>query len=78
MTTDAPSTIRRGEHVGIIAMLFNKTPKEMLVMVSLAGSDDYEFVHVGKDGLMSFDDKNPRFSSGEHQHLVWVSSMNPF
>jgi hypothetical protein len=72
MVVDYASTVRRGEQVGIIAMLYNKLPREILVLVSIAASDDYVFVHTGKHGQLEFDDTHPMFSGGEHQHLIWV------
>jgi hypothetical protein len=75
MVVDYASTIRRGEQVGIIAMLYNKLPREILVLVTVAGSDDYVFVHAGRLGQLLFDKDHPQFSAGEHQHLVWVGTF---
>jgi CD109 antigen len=64
---------RRGEQVGLRLMLFNREPglHEMLVTVILHGSDDYRFVHVEKDGIVT--SYGARLSGGDHHHLVWVS-----
>jgi hypothetical protein len=75
MVLSCASNVRRGEQFGVIAMLYNKTPKEILVLLSVPHSDDYVFVHVGKHGQLEFNKDFPRFSSGEHQHLVWVNNM---
>lgn len=72
MIVDAPPAIRRGEQLGIIALLYNKTPKDIYVVVVLKGSDDYVFVQAGRDGLFDFSNGLPQFSSGDHQHFVWV------
>jgi len=74
MVVDYASSIRRGEQVGIVAMLYNKSPKEILVLLTVSDSPDYVFVHVGKHGQLEYDDDHPRFSTGEHQHLVWVNA----
>lgn len=76
MTVDAPPAIRRGEQVGVITNLFNKTPKDIFVTIILHGSSDYEFVHAGNDGLNIFDAGQVRFSSGDHHHFVWVINYN--
>lgn len=67
---------RRGEQVGLRLMLFNREPglHEMLVTVILHGSDDYRFVHVEKDGIVT--SYGARLSGGDHHHLVWVSCSN--
>lgn len=53
-------------------MLFNRQPgvHEMLISVVLHASDDYNFVHVEQDGVVS--SFGARLSGGEHHHLVWV------
>ncbi|CAB3361002.1 Hypothetical predicted protein [Cloeon dipterum] len=63
---------RRGEQVGLRLMLFNREPglHEMLVTVILHGSDDYKFVHVEQDGIVS--SYGARLSGGDHHHLVWI------
>jgi len=54
-------------------MLYNKTPKEILAMITLHDSPDYQFVHVGHEANFVFDGKiHTRFTHGDHQHLVWV------
>lgn len=72
MVVDYASSVRRGEQVGIIAMLYNKLPREILVLVTVAGSDDHVFVHAGKHGQLEFDKDHPQFSGGDHQQLIWV------
>jgi CD109 antigen len=69
---------RRGEQVGLRLMLFNREPglHEMLVTVILHGSDDYRFVHVEKDGIVT--SYGARLSGGDHHHLVWVSLSKYF
>ena len=72
MIVDAPPSIRRGEQLGVITLLYNKTPKDIYVVVVLKGSDDYVFVQAGRDGDLDFSDGSPQFTSGDHQHFVWV------
>lgn len=72
MVVDYATSVRRGEQVGIIAMLYNKLPHEILALIQIEDSEDYVFVHAGKNGQFEFNDDFPRFSSGEHQHLIWV------
>ncbi|OXA61880.1 Complement C3 [Folsomia candida] len=73
MVVDYASSVRRGEQVGIIAMLYNKLPREILVLVTVAGSDDHVFVHAGKHGQLEFDKDHPQFSGGDHQQLIWMA-----
>ena len=67
---EAPPEVHRGETIGVKCTVFNWLPQDIEVVVLLRGSDDYEFVHVEEYGyVVSF---NPRTSSGDHHHLMFV------
>lgn len=71
MTVEMPTHIRLGEQIGIRITVFNYRLYETEVLVTLANSPDYKFVHVDPFGLVS--SYRPKTSFGEHQHLVFVS-----
>ncbi|XP_037085494.1 complement C3-like [Pollicipes pollicipes] len=68
MTMELVENIRRGETISARLMLANNQEIEVLALVVLVDSDDYQFVHVELDGVISH--RNVRTSSGDHQHLV--------
>ncbi|CAG7731091.1 unnamed protein product [Allacma fusca] len=72
LIVDAPPAVRRGEQFGVIAMLYNKTPKDIYVVVELKASDDFVFVNVGREGMMDFSDGSPPYATGDHHHFVWI------
>ena len=67
---EAPSSIRRGEIVGIRMMGINNLNTEMMVLIILEASDDYRFVETGPDGEVEH--YNPSLVAGEKHHMVAV------
>jgi hypothetical protein len=53
INVEMPTTSRQGEQVGIRVTVFNYMPSPIEATVVLAGSPDYKFVHVGKNGIVS-------------------------
>lgn len=53
INVEMPTTSRQGEQVGIRVTVFNYMPSPIEATVVLAGSRDYKFVHVGKNGIVS-------------------------
>ncbi|XP_022694685.1 CD109 antigen-like [Varroa jacobsoni] len=76
MTVEMPTHIRLGEQIGIRITVFNYRLYETEVLVTLANSPDYKFVHVDPFGLVS--SYRPKTSFGEHQHLVFVKAGKSF
>lgn len=74
MDVEMPLTCRQGEQVGIRVSVFNYMIKDIEVMLVLANSPKYKFIHVEPYGVVA--SYNPRTSSGEHQHLVWIKSQD--
>ena len=73
MNVEMPSTCRQGEQVGIRITLFNYATFEADVVVTLADSPDYKFVHVEEFGeVKSYE---ARTSRGEKQHLTWIPAQ---
>nr|BAR45625.1 macroglobulin complement-related 1 [Scolopendra japonica] len=72
ITAEMPSVCTRGEQVGIRVEVFNLQVFETYVLLVLEDSDDYRFVHVEAEGMVK--SYNPRTSSGEHHHLIWVKA----
>lgn len=70
MSVEMPSVCVIGEQVGIRISIFNYLPYEIEVLVILARSLDYKFVHVESFGRVQ--SYNPRTSFGQHQHLVMI------
>ncbi|XP_037084851.1 CD109 antigen-like [Pollicipes pollicipes] len=68
MRMEMPDRCRRGEQVGVRAVLTNNVAQEMLALLVLPASDQYQFVHVEPDGFVQH--FRPRLSGGAHQHLV--------
>lgn len=70
INVEMPSTCRQGEQVGIRVTLFNYATFKADVIVTLADSPDYKFVHVEEFGeVKSYE---ARTSHGEKQHLTWI------
>jgi len=67
---EGPESVHRGESVGIRCMIMNRSPYDLETVIILNGSDDYEFIHVEGYGYVR--SYNPRTSSGDHHHLVFV------
>nr|UCK81480.1 macroglobulin-complement related protein-like 2 [Arenicola marina] len=65
---EAPATIRRGEQVGIRCAIFSYWDQHMEAMITLHGSDDYEFVIVEEYGIVS--SYTPRTSHGDVQVML--------
>ncbi|OQR76238.1 C3 and PZP alpha-2-macroglobulin domain-containing protein 8-like [Tropilaelaps mercedesae] len=76
MTVEMPTRIRLGEQIGVRVTVFNYRLYETEVLVTLANSPDYKFVHVDPFGLVS--SYRPKTSFGEHQHLVFVKAGKSF
>lgn len=70
MNVEMPENCMLGEQIGVRVTIFNNLPFEIEVVVVLARSLDYKFVHVGQYGQVS--SYNPKTSFGEHHHLVLV------
>jgi CD109 antigen len=74
MNVEMPEACRQGEQIGIRVTVFNYMMKDIEVMVVLANSPYYKFIHVESYGFVQ--SYNPRTSSGEHQHLVWIKAQD--
>lgn len=70
MNVEMPSSCIIGEQLGIRTSIFNYLPYEIEVVVNLARSFDYKFVHVESFGRVQ--SYNPRTSYGQHQHMVMI------
>ncbi|ODM98885.1 hypothetical protein Ocin01_07797 [Orchesella cincta] len=70
MNVEMPEVCRQGEQVGIRVTVFNYMMKDIEVMVVLADSPNYKFIHVESYGIVQ--SYKPRTSVGEHQHLIWM------
>ena len=73
MNVEMPSRCNLGEQIGIRVSIFNYMPSEIEVLVILAKSQAYKFVHVEAKGVVS--SYSPRTSFGEQHHLVLVSHI---
>lgn len=71
MNVEMPTMCMIGEQIGIRISIFNYLPYEIEVIVILARSEYYKFVHVESFGQVT--SYNPRTSYGQHQHLILVS-----
>lgn len=69
---EMPTTCNLGEQIGVRALVTSFVSEEIEVMITLADSIDYKFVHVGENGEVA--SYNPETSFGEHQHLIAVNS----
>lgn len=70
INVEMPSVCTLGEQIGVRVSVFNNLNFEIEVIVVLARSNDYKFVHVGPLGRVS--SYSPQTSSGEHHHLVVI------
>lgn len=68
------ASCKRGEQVSLRVTVHNTLDEEMLAEIVLRGSPSYKFVHVEENGIVS--SYGARLSSGDHQILVYVSSIN--
>lgn len=67
---EAPAAVHSGETVSVRCILLNRTPYDLEAVVILGGSDDYSFVQVERFGyVVSY---NPRLTTGEHHHFLWI------
>ena len=74
MNVEMPTHCRQGEQVGIRITLFNYMTQEADILVTLADSPDYKFVHVEEFGeVKSYE---ARTSRGEKQHLTWIPAQS--
>jgi len=73
MNVEMPSVCRQGEQIGIRITLFNYMTQEADILVTLANSPHYKFVHVGELGQVSSYDAKTSF--GERQHLTWIPAQ---
>nr|BAR45628.1 macroglobulin complement-related 2 [Niponia nodulosa] len=74
MTLEMPSKCMQGEQLGLRVSLFNFMDNNLQVMVILANSKDYKFVHVGQEGIVY--SYSASTSGGEHQHLIWLFAQS--
>lgn len=74
MNVEMPEVCRQGEQVGIRVTVFNYMMKDIEVMVVLANSPKYRFIHVESYGIVQ--SYGPRTSMGEHQHLIWIRAQD--
>lgn len=70
MNVEMPPSCVIGEQIGIRISIFNYLPYEIEVVVILAKSSEFKFVHVESFGMVQ--SYNPRTSFGQHQHLVMI------
>ncbi|KAK7017962.1 hypothetical protein SK128_001868 [Halocaridina rubra] len=69
---EGPSVCRRGEQVSIRIMAFNLHTSPIQALLVLHDSPDYVFVHVEEGGAVQYFE--PRTSSGQHQHLLFIEA----
>ena len=50
MLVESPSSVRRGETLGIRLMAINNLKEEAIALIVLEASDDYLFVETDDDG----------------------------
>ncbi len=67
---EMPQECRLGEQIGIRVDVFNFQPHRIEGLIILHPSNDYKFVNVEKDGLVS--SFAPRLTSGQHHVLVII------
>ncbi len=65
-----PPAARLGEQIGIRVDAFNFQSHRIEALVILHPSEDYKFVNVEKDGLVS--SFSPKLSTGYHQVLLII------
>ena len=53
INVEMPSISHQGEQVGIRVTVFNYMTRDIEAIVVLIGSDDYKFVHVEMNGIVS-------------------------
>jgi len=53
INVEMPNSCRQGEQIGIRVSVFNYMLKHIEATIILAGSKDYRFVHVEKNGIVS-------------------------
>ncbi|KAI1297211.1 Antigen -like protein [Halotydeus destructor] len=70
INVELPTQCTLGEQLGVRVSIFNNLYFEIEVIVVLARSPDYKFVHVEELGRVSA--YSPRTSYGEHHHLVLI------
>ncbi|XP_054709212.1 CD109 antigen-like [Uloborus diversus] len=72
MVLEMPTKCKIGEQIGLRIVVFNYFHNEMDVLVSVAKSPYYKFVHVEPFGVVESYD--PRTSSDEQQHLILIKA----
>jgi len=65
-----PDECRLGEQIGIQVDAFNFQPQRIEGLIILHPSDDYRFVNLEKDGLVS--SFSPKLTTGEHHVLLII------
>lgn len=70
MRCEVPSSIVKGEQIGIKLALFNFWMQDLETIVTLHGSDKYKFIVVEDYGIVS--SYNPRLKSGDIQTMVYL------
>uniref|UniRef100_A0A0P5Q5G8 Macroglobulin complement-related protein n=1 Tax=Daphnia magna TaxID=35525 RepID=A0A0P5Q5G8_9CRUS len=69
-TVESPSSIRRGETLGLRLMAVNLLQEEVTALIVLEASDDYKFVETGPDGEVEH--YHPKLDGGERHHMIAV------
>ena len=72
MLVESPSSVRRGETLGIRLMAINNLKEEAIALIVLEASDDYLFVETDDDGEVEH--YRPTLVGGERQHMIAVQS----
>lgn len=68
-----PNQCHRGEQLGLKLYLHNFDSNRMLVTVTLFGSNDYKYVHVGSEGIVA--SYNAELLSGDQEVLIYVNYL---
>jgi hypothetical protein len=74
MLVESPSSVRRGETLGIRLMAINNLKEEAIALIVLEASDDYLFVETDDDGEVEH--YRPNLVGGERQHMVAVRTQS--
>ena len=69
-SVESPSSVRRGETVGIRLLAINNLKNHVECLIILEASDDYRFVETGPDGEVEH--FKPNLVAGERHHLISV------
>lgn len=75
VASETPSSIRRGEILGIRLLFINNLQEETMGLIVLEPSDEYCFVETGADGEVEH--YKPTLVCGGRHHMVMVYSFFP-